>query len=131
MSTLAFEHDIAARRWSTGVHSAALILAFLTSWAAGAAGMVGAAAVILMKPANGSAFVEAHAKEAFNFNFSMFLYAVLAVIVMVLTLGIGVLLVAPLGLVLAIVWVVCTIRAAMAANDGKPYRYPLSMRVWR
>ena len=49
-------------RWAAGTHVASLILAFLTSWAAGLAGMLGAAAVLLLKPANGSPFVEQHAK---------------------------------------------------------------------
>ena len=67
-------HTTEERRWAAGTHVASLLLAFLTSWAAGLAGMLGAAAVLLLKPANGSAFVEQHAKEAFNFNLSMFVY---------------------------------------------------------
>jgi uncharacterized Tic20 family protein len=119
------------RRWAAGTHVASLILAFLTSWAAGLAGMLGAAAVLLLKPANGSPFVEQHAKEAFNFNLSMFVYWLLGWILAVVTLGLGLIVILPIALVLAIVWVVCSIKAAMNASDGQEYRYPFTFRVWR
>lgn len=118
------------RRWGMGVHLGALLLAFLTSWAAGLAGMAGAAGVLLLNPAEGSTFVRDHAKEAFNFNLSMFCYWVIGWILAVVTLGIGLIVLVPLGLLLAVVWVVCSIKAAMNANDGRPYRYPFTFRVW-
>lgn len=119
------------RRWAAGVHVASLVLALLTSWAAGLAGMLGAAAVLLLKPSNGSTFVEQHAKEAFNFNLSMFVYWMLGWILAVVTLGLGLIVILPIALVLAIVWVVCSIKAAMNASDGLAYNYPFTFRVWR
>lgn len=131
MNTFTNPQELAERRWAAGVHVAALLLAFLTSWAAGIAGMVAAAVVILLKPANGSAFVELHAKEAFNFNLSMFLYMLIAYVLAFVTLGIGLLVILPVGLVFVVVWLVCSIKAAMRANDGLTYRYPLTFRLWQ
>lgn len=124
-------HTTEERRWAAGTHVASLLLAFLTSWVAGLAGMLGAATVLLLKPSNGSAFVEQHAKEAFNFNLSMFVYWLLGWILAVVTLGLGLIVLIPIALVLAIVWVVCSIKAAMNASDGREYRYPFTFRVWR
>ena len=118
------------RQWTAGAHLAALILALVTSWAAGIAGAVGALAVWMIKR-DDSAFAAEHAKEALNFNLSMFIYAVALVVATVLTLGLGVIVTVPLALVIAVVWLVCTLIAAVRAYDGQPYRYPLSIRLFR
>ena len=123
-------------------HVAALVLALLTSWFAGFAGMLGAGAVYLLKR-DDSAFIAAHAREAFNFNLSMFIYALVAIAIgialgvfSVLTLGLGLLLAAPAGLVLlllvaavAVLWLVCSVIAAVKAWNGESYRYPLTLRL--
>ena len=126
------------RRWAAGTHLGVMILAFLTSWFAGLAGVAGAAGVILVKPLN-SEFVVRHAKEAFNFNLSIAIYTVGGVLIgamfSALTLGLGLLLVVPLAIVIAlamaILWLVCSVKAAMQAIDGEDYRYPLTIRFWR
>lgn len=128
--TASFSPTLAERRWATGVHLGALVLAFFTSWMAGLAGALGAGVVVLVRPAD-SAFVAEHAKEAFNFNFSMFLYAIIATVLAFVTLGLGLIIILPIALILGVVWVVCTILAAMKANDGLMYRYPLALRLWR
>lgn len=130
------------RHWAAIAHMGALILALLTSWMAGVAGVIGAGVVYLIKR-DDSPFVAAHAKEAINFNLSMLLYVVAAIIigvvllgVTVLTLGIGILLTAPAGLVLllalaalAVMWLVCGILATIKAYQGEAYRYPLTIRL--
>ena len=118
------------RQWAAGAHLAALTLALITSWAAGIAGAVGALAVWMIKR-DDSAFAAEHAKEALNFNLSMFIYAVALVVATVLTLGLGVIVTVPLALVIAVTWLVCTLVAAFRAYDGQPYRYPLSIRLFR
>ena len=94
---------------------------------------------------NDSAFAAAHAREAVNFNLSMFLYACLAgaigvvlVGATVLTLGIGAIVTAPAGLLLAalaiaiaVMWLVCSIIAAIKAWNGEEYRYPMTLRLLR
>ena len=132
----------ADRQWAAGAHLGALLLALLTSWTAGIAGMLAAGVVWLIKRDN-SPFVAAHAREAFNFNLSMFLYAcavclvgVLLLGATVLTLGLGLILTLPAGLVLlaavvaiAVMWLVCSVIAAVRAWNGEEYRYPLTLRL--
>ena len=132
------------RHWAAMAHLSALLLALLTSWAAGVAGLVGALAVWLLKR-DASPFVAEHAREALNFNLSMLLYAcaagalaVLLVGMSVLTLGIGLVLTLPAGVLLALaavaialLWLVCSIIATVRAFNGEPYRYPLSLRLVR
>jgi uncharacterized protein len=130
------------RQWAALAHAGALALALLTSWTAGFAGMLAAIAVYLLKK-DESAFVAAHAREAFNFNLSMFLYTCAVVVAgalligaTVLTLGIGIIVTLPAGLlllalvaVLAVVWLVCSIIAAVKAWNGEDYRYPVTIRL--
>lgn len=130
------------RQWAAGTHVAALVLALLTSWTAGFAGMLAAGVVYLLKR-DEAPFVAAHAREAFNFNLSMFLYAcavcvagLLLLGATVLTLGIGLIVTLPAGLVLlvavaaiAVMWLVCSIVAATKAWNGEDYRYPLTLRL--
>ena len=114
--------------WAGGVHVAAFLTAFFTSWSAGIGGMIAAFVVWVIKK-DESPFIRKHAAEAFNFNFSMFVYAAASLLFVVFTLGIGVLVIWPIWVALAIVWLWCTIKAAIAGFDGKEYRYPLSFRL--
>jgi uncharacterized protein len=130
------------RQWAASAHFVALLLALLTSWIVGIAGVAGAGAVYVLKRGD-SAFVAEHAREALNFNLSMFIYACLAVAAAVvllgatvLTLGIGLIVTVPAGLVLAlavaaiaVLWLVCSIIATVKAWNGERYRYPLTLRL--
>ena len=130
------------RQWAAGAHLAALLLAVMTSWIAGAAGVAGAGIVYLLKR-DSSPFIAAHAREAINFNLSMFLYACIAfalaialVGATVLTLGIGLILTLPAGVLLAaacagiaVLWLVCSVIATVKAWNGEAYRYPLTIRL--
>lgn len=70
-----------------------------------------------------SPFVEHHGREALNFNISVAIYMVVCV-PFVFCFYIGFLMILGVG----VLWVVCTIMAAIEANSGRPYRYPLSIR---
>ena len=132
------------RHWAAMAHLSALLLALLTSWAAGVAGAVAALVVWLLKK-DGAPFVAEHAREALNFNLSMVIYACGAVAVFialvgatVLTLGIGLILTLPAGILLAlacgaiaVLWLVCSVIATVKAWNGESYRYPLSIRLVR
>ncbi|MEN5118415.1 DUF4870 domain-containing protein [Luteimonas sp. TWI662] len=133
---------IVSRQWAAGTHIGALVLALLTSWMSGVAGIVVAGTVYLVKR-DDDAFVAGHALEALNFNLSMFLYAcalgvtgLMLLGMTVLTLGIGAIVTLPLGLLLvlgavalAVLWLVCGIVAAVRAWNGETYRYPLTLRL--
>lgn len=118
------------RQWAAGAHVAALLAALLTSWVAGVAGAVAALAVWMLVR-DRSAFAAEHAKEAVNFNLSMFLYAAASLLLVVFTLGIGIIVALPVWIVLALVWVVCTLVAAFKAYDGQRYRYPVTIRLFK
>lgn len=74
-------------------------------------------------------FVAQEAREALNFNLSLLLYAVAAVVVMILTLGLGLIVLVPVAIVAVPAWLVLTVLAAISAADGRPYRYPLTLRL--
>lgn len=130
------------RQWAAGAHVLALVFALLTSWIVGVAGVVGAAIVYFIKR-DDSPFAAQHAREAINFNLSMLIYSAIGVAIglvllgaTVLTLGLGAILTAPAGLLLllafgaiAVVWLVCSIIAAVKAWNGEEYRYPLTIRL--
>lgn len=132
------------RHWAAMAHLSAIMLALLTSWMAGVAGVVAALTVWLLKK-DESPFVAEHAREALNFNLSMLLYAcgaaALAVALVgatVLTLGIGIVLTLPAGIALvlacagiAVLWLVCSVVATVKAWNGETYRYPLTLRLVR
>jgi len=129
------------RQWAAAAHLAAFFLALLTSWVAGVGGALGALAVLLM--VRERPFAAEHAREALNFNLSMLIYACLALAIAialagitVLTLGIGLLVTLPAGLLLllavgglALLWLVCSLIAAVKAWNGERYRYPLTIRL--
>lgn len=118
------------RQWAAAAHAGALLAALLTSWIAGIAGAV-AALVVWMLVRDKSTFAAEHAKEAVNFNLSMFIYAAISVVLVIFTLGIGLLVAVPLWLLMALVWIVCTLVAAFKAYDGQTYRYPLTIRLFK
>ncbi len=130
------------RQWAASAHFLALLLALMTAWMAGVAGIVGAGTIYLLKR-DDSPFAAEHAREAINFNLSMLLYSAAAVAMgvvlagaTVLTLGIGLIVTAPAGLlllamvgVIAVMWLVCSLVAGFKAWNGEHYRYPLTLRL--
>ena len=50
---------------------------------------------------------------------------------LLLTLGLGLIVALPMWVVLALVWIVCTLIAAFKAYDGQMYRYPLTIRLFK
>ncbi len=85
---------------------------------------IGALIIWLIKK-DQSAFVNEHGKEALNFQITIGIGYIIAGIVTCLTLGIG----SPLSIVVWVVDVVFCILATVAANQGRMYRYPISIRL--
>ena len=131
------------RGLAASAHIAAVVAAAMTSWSAGIAGAA-AALVVWLLVRDQSRFAAEHAKEALNFNLSMFLYAIVGSAITVVlagatifTLGIGVIVTLPLGIallavagLLALMWLVCSVIAAIKALNGETYRYPLTVRLF-
>lgn len=134
--------SLSDRQWAASAHFLALLLALMTAWMVGVAGIAGAGIIYLLKR-DDSSFVHEHAREAINFNLSMLLYSAAAVALAVilagatvLTLGIGLIVTVPAGLLLlaataaiAVMWLVCSLVAGFKAWNGEHYRYPLSLRL--
>lgn len=68
-------------------------------------------------------FVDDQGKEALNFQISMFIYFIVAAILTIIVIGI------PILIALGIFWLVIIIVAAVQANAGTTYRYPLNLRL--
>ena len=74
-------------------------------------------------------FVREHTRQALNFQISYTIYAIGLSIVLgiisIITLGIGFILFVPVLLALSIAMIVFMILAAVKANGGEYYKYPL------
>ena len=68
-------------------------------------------------------------KEALNFNITVSAIFLMLLILTIITFGIGALLTFPIMLVVGIAALVFTIIAAVKANEGIDYRYPVSVRI--
>ena len=66
--------------------------------------------------------VEDQGREVLNFQISMTIYTITSAILCLILIGVVFL------LILVIFGLVVTIIAAITANDGKPYRYPMTIR---
>jgi len=114
------EHDYMPdkdeRMWATFVHlgiAAGLVIPL---------GNVIAPLVIWLVFKDRSAYVDYHGKEALNFQLTMLLAFAAGLLLIFLLIGIPILiLVGLLDLVLSVV-------AAIRANEGERYRYPISIR---
>ncbi len=69
-----------------------------------------------------SAFVDFHGKEAVNFNITMVIAAAVSFLLFLLLIGF------VLIWLVGAVWLIFTIIAAIKANNGEHYRYPVTIR---
>lgn len=72
-----------------------------------------------------SAFVDYHGKEAVNFNITMAIAFGVSFLLFILLIGL------VLIWIVGAVWFIFTIIAAIKANNGEHYRYPLTIRFIR
>src|SRR5665811_1298998 len=105
--------DSDQRLWATLAHIGPIIL-----W-------VIAPLVVWLVYKDRGRYVEDQAKEALNFQITLAIASVVVIILAAVTLGFGALLFFPLG----IGALVLMIMAAIAANKGEAYRYPVSLRL--
>ena len=68
-------------------------------------------------------FVEDQGKEVLNFQLSMIIYFLISGILCIILIGI------PIVIGLVIFCFIITIIAAISANDGQSYRYPMNLRL--
>lgn len=112
------------RMWAMFGHLAALLAFVITC----IGGVIGPLIVWLVKR-DTMPFAAEQAREALNFNITVLIVAAALVVFGFVTFGLGFLLAGPLLVVLAIVWLILTIVAALKANAGEHYRYPFTWRL--
>lgn len=78
--------------------------------------------IVWMIKKDQSWFVNDQGKEALNFQISLTIYVIIAIMLVFLLIGI------PLLFVLGIGGVILMVMAAVKANEGVTYRYPLTLR---
>ena len=113
------------RNWAMAMHLVTLGVMFLGGW------QVVVPLVGLLWKGGESGFVADHSREQLNFQISLIIYTVVAFVLAVLTLGIGLLVIVPIALLVGLVVIIVTILAAVAANRGDAYRFPLTIRMVR
>ncbi len=69
-----------------------------------------------------SPYIADHGREAINFQISLIIYSIIAGIFSIVLIGL------PFLLLIPIYALVCMVLAAVAANRGELYRYPMTIR---
>jgi uncharacterized Tic20 family protein len=111
------------RNWAMIGH-----LSALTGWISGIGYIAGPLVVWLIKK-DTMPFAAQEAKEALNFNISWCLWGILlAIAAFVLTFVLVGLLLWPVVALVPVGMLVLSIVAGVRAGEGRPYRYPLTIR---
>ena len=116
------------RQWAMFAHLSALAGGLLTSAIGGWGFFIGPLVIWLMKK-DTMPFVADQAREALNFNITVSAVFLVLMILGFVTLGIGFLLIGPLMLLIGIAALVFIVIAAIKANEGVAYRYPMTVRL--
>jgi uncharacterized Tic20 family protein len=110
------------------VHLAPLIAAVVSIWLTVALFLLWLPGLLIRNSATATDFEKRHATESMNFQLTILIFSAVAVVFSIFTFGIGVLLVVPAAFVVSITALIFMILGAVAANDGREYRYPVSIR---
>ena len=110
------------------VHLAPLIAGVVGIWLTVALFLLWLPGLLIRNSATSTEFEKRHATESMNFQLTLLIFSAVAVVFSVFTFGIGVLLVVPAAFVVSIAALIFMILGAVAANDGREYRYPVSIR---
>lgn len=121
--------DPQERQWAMFAHLSALLGGILTTGWAGSIGCFIGPLVIWLVKKDTMAFAGEQAREALNFNITVAIIFLVLFLLTIFTLGIGIIITAPLMFIVGIAWLVLTIVAAIKANDGVAYRYPVALRL--
>ncbi len=117
------------KQWAMFAHLSALVGGILTSGWAGSIGCFIGPLVIWLVKKDTLPFVDDQGKEALNFNITVGIVFLALLILSIVTFGIGLIVAVPLWIIIGIAWLVFTIIAAVKANNGERYRYPLTLRL--
>jgi len=117
------------RQWAMFAHLSALLGGLVTSGWAGSIGFFIGPLVIWTMKKDTMPFVGDQAKEALNFAITVSLACFVLLMLTILSLGIGALLTIPLMMIIGVTALVLIIIAAVKANEGVAYRYPIALRL--
>jgi uncharacterized Tic20 family protein len=106
------------RTWAMIAHLSALV-----GYAVVPFGNIIAPLIIWLVKKDRSWFIDDQAKEALNFQISVTIYAIISALLIIVLVGFVL-----LG-ILYVLGIILTIVAAIKANDGYQYRYPLTIRL--
>lgn len=109
------------RTWAAVAHFGAFAAAYV------ALGLLAPLVVLLIR-GSASPFVRRHSVESLNFQITVLIWVAVGVAVSIATLGVGLLVVIPIGVVIAIVYLVAVIVGGVRALNGEDFRYPLTLR---
>ena len=112
------------RQWATFTH-----LSALSGIVTGGLGSVVGPLVMWLVKKDTMPFVDDQGKEALNFNITVGIIFLALAVLSIVTLGIGLVIAVPAWVIIGIAWLVLTIIAAIKANEGVAYRYPLTLRL--
>ena len=110
------------------VHLAPLIAGFVAIFLFVALFLLWLPGLLVRNSATATEFDKRHATESMNFQLTMLVFSVAATIFSIVTIGIGLLIVVPAAIALGIAALIFMIMGAVAAGDGREYRYPLTIR---
>jgi uncharacterized Tic20 family protein len=110
------------------VHLAPLIAGFVAIFLFVALFLLWLPGLLVRNSATATDFDKRHATESMNFQLTMLVFSIAATIFSIVTLGIGLLIVVPAAIALGIAALIFMIMGAVAAGDGREYRYPLTIR---
>jgi uncharacterized Tic20 family protein len=108
------------KMWAMLCHLAALALIVFPLFG----NVIGPLVVWILKKED-HPFIDENGKESLNFQISMAIYFCAAVLLVFI--AIGILLLPALG----IFWLILTVVAAVKANSGETYKYPLTIRFFK
>lgn len=117
------------RTWGMLAHLSSLLGGLLTAVFGGGWGCFIGPLVVWLAKKDSMPFVNDQGKEALNFNITVAIACLILLILSVATFGIGLIIAIPLWTIIGIAWLVFTIVAAVKANEGVRYRYPLTLRL--
>lgn len=112
-----------SRNWGLAAHLSALAGAVM----GGLPAFLGPLIIWLLRRDEDDVFATEHARSALNFNLSVLLYVIAGVVLTIVTLGLALLVLIPVLLVAFAGYFVVTVMAAVAASQGRPFRYPLAI----
>ena len=110
------------------VHLAPLIAGIVGIWLTVALFLLWLPGLLIRNSATASDFEKRHATESMNFQLTILIFSVVSTAFSFATIGLGLLITVPAAIAVSIAALVFMILGAVAANDGREFRYPVSIR---